>query len=211
MSLIPVRRFLPLLLILLLPLQAWAETVYIRDMLRVGVRSKPDSNESPMAIVTTGSELEVLDRQGGYVKIRGDDGVEGWVNDSYTSPEVPARLRIKEVKARNQELKEKLARVRDEAEAKREELRATAAAAVEEGDRLKARLEALEEANASLRSRLRELNPAAEPEGTSEAAVADRRWWVYAAGVLVLLLAGFLWGARWQRGRVADRLGGMDL
>ncbi|HKJ87368.1 MAG TPA: TIGR04211 family SH3 domain-containing protein [Gammaproteobacteria bacterium] len=205
------RRFLPLLLILALPLQAWAEAVYVRDMLRVGVRAEPDSNESPMAIVTTGSKLEVLDRRGGYVKIRTDEGVEGWVNDAYTSPEVPARIRIKEVKARNQALEEELARAREKAEAKMEELRATAAATVEENDRLTARLEALEEANASLRSRLHELNPAAEPKGQAEAAVTDRRWWVYLGGVLALLLVGFLWGARWQRGRVADRLGGMDL
>lgn len=205
------RRLIPLFLILLLPLQAWAESVYVRDMLRVGVRSEPDSSESPLAIVTTGSKLEVLDRRDGYVKIRTDDGVEGWVNDAYTSPEVPARIRLKEVEARNEDLEERLAKARREARQEIQELRATTAATVEENDQLTARLEALEKDNASLRLRLRELNPAAEPEDASGAGFMERRWLIYAGGVLALLLAGFLWGARWQRGRVAGRLGGMDL
>ena len=205
------RRLLPFFLILLIPVQAWAASVYVRDMLRVGVRGEPGSNESPITIVTTGAKLEVLERQDGYVKIRTDNGVEGWVNDAYTSPEVPARVRIKEVQARNQALQEELAQARRRAEAEKDELRASAAAAMEETDRLQERLSALEAANASLRSQVRQLTPDKGPAGSSQAAFIDRRWLVYAGIALALLLAGFLWGMRWQRGRVADRLGGMDL
>lgn len=98
------RRLICVGLLLVSGTVAAAETIYVNDMLRVGVRSQPASDEAPLAVVTTGAALEVLERSGGYVKVRTDEGAVGWVNSVYVSGEPPARLRIERMTAENQRL-----------------------------------------------------------------------------------------------------------
>ena len=65
-------------LMLSIPL-AGAETVYVTDNLRIGVRPEPDNNAPPVGVVISGMKLEVLKRSDDYVKIRSSEGVEGWI------------------------------------------------------------------------------------------------------------------------------------
>lgn len=52
---------------------------YVNDSLRIGVRAEPNTSVAPQNVVITGMQLEVLEREGSYIKIRSDDGVEGWI------------------------------------------------------------------------------------------------------------------------------------
>lgn len=76
---------------------ALAETVYVIDTLRLGVRASPDPAESSIAVVATGDVLTVLGREGDYIHIRSEKGVEGWVSQAYVSAEKPARLQLEQM------------------------------------------------------------------------------------------------------------------
>lgn len=187
-------RFALSLMLFAFACSAGAATVYVDDELRVGVRERPNSSEAPEAVVTTGAALEVLERREGYVKIRTDDGVEGWVNDDYVTDELPAKLRIKP-------LQEELALLRNqtrELQAANEEYDSNVAT-------LTARLDDAMEDNAALHSRLAKYyqQQTAGPRDFS---------WLIAAGIMVgLFLLGIMLGVQWQRQRSSQRIGKWEL
>ncbi|MGE0079719.1 MAG: TIGR04211 family SH3 domain-containing protein [Thiohalomonadaceae bacterium] len=99
----------------LVVLPALAETAYVDDTLRVGVRRNANSSETPLTVVTSGARLEVLERGERYWRVRTDDGVEGWVAASYVTTHPPARAQLEELQAENARLKAELqARAADE-------------------------------------------------------------------------------------------------
>jgi len=73
----------------------YAETVYVSDNLRVGVRPSPDSSIAPINVVTSGMHLTVIDRESGYINIRTNTGITGWVKEVYMTKEVPVREKFK--------------------------------------------------------------------------------------------------------------------
>lgn len=87
----------PLLLVVfgwLLPGLVSAETAYVTDNLRIGVRPSPDNNAAPIGVVLSGVKLEVLKYSDDYVKIRSADGIEGWIKDIHITKETPVRLQL---------------------------------------------------------------------------------------------------------------------
>ncbi|VAW94558.1 hypothetical protein MNBD_GAMMA22-2410 [hydrothermal vent metagenome] len=74
-----------------------AETVYVSDNLRVGVRPSPDSSIAPIDVVTSGMHLSVIEREGGYIKIRTGTGITGWVKEVYMTKDVPIREKYNEL------------------------------------------------------------------------------------------------------------------
>ena len=64
-------------------LNVFAESVYVSDNLRVGVRPEPDNGYAPVGVVTTGMKLDVLERKEGYLKVRTDTDLVGWIKDIY--------------------------------------------------------------------------------------------------------------------------------
>jgi SH3 domain protein len=76
--------------------------MYIGDNLRVGVRPEPGTNTAPTQVITSGALITILQKSSDYVRIRTEDGVEGWIRDDYISETPPARTRLDEMeKARN--------------------------------------------------------------------------------------------------------------
>ena len=69
----------------------YAETVYVSDNLRVGVRPSPDSSIAPINVVTSGMHLTVIESEAGYMKIRTDTGITGWVKEVYMTKDIPMR------------------------------------------------------------------------------------------------------------------------
>ena len=190
------RLILPLLWVLLWLFAgaASAETVYVNDYLRVGVRANPNSSESPVEVVATGDALTVLGREGDYIKVRTGEGTEGWVSKNYVSADMPARLQLEQLKksyARNE------ARIND----LRKELNGSA----ERNEALEKQIEELTAMNESLQQELSDY--------TSTAARLKRKYaWVYqSAIVIVLFLLGFSLGIRWYKRQVTVKLGGLEI
>lgn len=88
-----------------------AESVFVNDQLRVGVRPEPSQVVAPIGVVLTGMKLEVLVRQEPFIKIRTDKGLEGWIKDIYVTDKVPAILRLKEIKEQQLKSLEKMKKI----------------------------------------------------------------------------------------------------
>ena len=100
-------RFL-LLLVVILPFAALAETAYVTDNLRLGIHQAPDTSDRAFRTLESGQELEIVSRNRNYANVRLPDGVEGYVKAAYLVFEKPAKLIVAEVQNENQELKSEL-------------------------------------------------------------------------------------------------------
>jgi SH3 domain protein len=173
---------------------ATAETIYVNDYLRVGIRANPNSTEVPVAVVTTGDALEVLEEQDGYFKVRAESGVEGWVSKSYVSNEVPARLLLEKTQKES-------TRLRDEAKALQSQLAEKSQLLEQQQNQLS---ELLDE-NSKLHQQVSQYYSA-------DARSKRTYTWVYQfLGIAALFALGIYLGVRWERRRVAERLGGLEL
>jgi len=82
-----------------LPLPAAAERAYVTDKLTLGLRSGPAANAPVVATVTSGMELQVLERGGGQARVRDARGLEGWIDAQLLVPEPPAPIQWDRLKA----------------------------------------------------------------------------------------------------------------
>jgi len=167
-----------------------AETVYVTDELRLGVRNNPTSAERSFTTVVTGDALQVLDRSGDYLKIRAKDGTEGWVSKAFVISDKPARLQLESLQAQ-------YAQRESELNTLRQELSATS----EKYDSSAKQLTAVSEENATLKQQL-----------SRYTGLRYKYAWVYqSATVIALFLLGFFLGVRWYKRRITERLGGMEI
>ena len=205
-----------LLLIVLLPVLAQAETVYISDALTVPLRRGPSTGHKILhAGLPAGTALEVLgeDKAAGFTQVRTQNGTEGWVPTQYLVDQPVAKDRLAvatrriqtleaEVKSLRENLKDargtsseaernnaQLAKQTEQLQAELAEIRrvsATSIAHYEENKQLKAQLQNLQTQNTQLTEQVRQL----------ERNVTLR--WLLAGGGLVLL--GLILGA-WIKSR----------
>ena len=103
-------RNLLVLLILMLS-TATIRGAHITDKLLAGLYENPDGTEDPISLLTSGTPLEILARQGDYAQVRLGDDRTGWVEARFISEEKPAKARLLEAQAKNAELQRQLAEV----------------------------------------------------------------------------------------------------
>jgi len=171
---------------------AAAETVYVSDTLRLGVRAEPDSSEPAKSIVVSGMKLEVLERGEEYLRIRTEGGDEGWVNAAYVTQELPAQLRVE----RLQEERDQLAAEVEDLTSRLDDARNQQAALAQELEKMNQRHEALEGEIRRLRDARAELG-------------SQTPWWIWLAAALGLVVLGFSVGVTWYRHHVVRRLHGL--
>ena len=70
---------------------------YVSDKLVLNVYAEPDQGSSRVATIQTGDAVEELERSGNLVRVRLEDGREGWVGSSYLTSEAPAAVRLREL------------------------------------------------------------------------------------------------------------------
>jgi SH3 domain protein len=163
-----------------------AETVYVDDTLRVGVRRNANSTETPLKVVITGAKLEVLERGNDYLRVRTPDGVEGWVGAMYVTSTPPARYQLEQLRTENAQLKEKLASRQADAAAE------VTTPLVQELETLRSQYQAMQSEYTNQR-------------GSSLAG------WVSAALLIALFVGGFFLGKRHERERVVRRFNGLEI
>ncbi len=92
------------------------KTVYVSDRLQVIVRVSPNLEAKTIDHVATGEVVSVLETTGdGWVKIRANDGKEGWALARYFVDEPPAAVRLKDLDPQSKNLAQKLEEARKEA------------------------------------------------------------------------------------------------
>lgn len=191
-------RGLLVLLGALLAAPVLAETVYVTDILRLGIHQAPDTSDRAFSTLVSGTPLEVLERSSNYARVRPPDGREGWVKSAYLVDEKPSRLRAAELEAEVGQLNEDKAgavTAREAAEKALADLQASIAADAGSATALRLKNEELVAENDRYRSRMEAFRRSVPLS------------WVGIA-LVVALVAGFLAGLWWLDFQSRRRHGG---
>ncbi|GAB6042744.1 TIGR04211 family SH3 domain-containing protein [Endothiovibrio diazotrophicus] len=197
-----------LILFLLLAPAAEAETLYVIDTLRVNVRQEPGRNAAPLGVVVTGMALEALERQDGYVRIRNEEGLEGWIKDDYLTTEKPAQLIRDEEAGRLSQLESELAQTREALDAARREKES----ALEELSRLQRQqgeVMAQESLPAARNGGGHPMTDVINGQPHFQLSTDTLPYWI--GGILFIALLGFVSGISWYKNHVSRRLGGLRI
>ena len=167
---------------------ALAETAYVSDTLRVGVRPAPDNQAAPIGVVKTGMRFNVLETTNGFVRIKTEDNLEGWIRKSYVVKTPPAMIKLEALQHQQGTLAGKLK-------------------TLEENNQV------LQEANRVLNTRVDQLSTERSQWQLAQARAtlgsSEIRWYWWLLGILIVAGAGFYSGISWYRLLIMKRLGGL--
>lgn len=173
---------------------AWSasDTLYVNDKLRVGVRPEPDTRSTPVGVVVTGMKLEVLGQSNGYIQIRTDKGLSGWIRDIYVTETPPAMIKLEQIQEQRESTVSEL-----------QELRENNRVLEEANTRLNEQLDQVRAERARLQLRL--------AHSASESKTTAHTWIYWLLGLLIGISAAFSGGMYWQRRQTTRRLGGLRI
>jgi SH3 domain protein len=154
--------------------EGWAQTVWVKDEVRLNVRTGPGTEFRIVSSIGTGDSVRIVERAESWTKVRMEDGSQGWVPGGFLQTEPPARVILEQQQSGSQELSDRLQALSEEVETLRAQNQQLSA---NEAGR-SAEIERLTRENMSLR--------------------AGARYPEYIAGASILIVGGIL-GA-WLRG-----------
>lgn len=182
---------------------AQAETVYVAERIRIGLRAEVVETSAVVKTVETGTPLEVIERFDKLARVRDPQGAEGWIEARYLSPDPPARLQLTS-------LQEDLAKSRTQAAAAQAQLKKAQSTLAERAEKIKEL-----EKNAADRPATALVAPVAikaPPPVTPTAANTGSGFSYLWLGISFAMLGiGFAAGVRWLRESIRKRSGGMYL
>jgi len=91
-----------------------AETVYVTDELRLGLREGPGSNYEIVDVARSGQVLELLNVEGRWARVRLTDGQEGWVLERYLTRTMTGGLKLERLRAQYDSLRNQAENLREE-------------------------------------------------------------------------------------------------
>lgn len=183
-----------LLSMVLLPSLVQAETAFVTDNLFVSIRDGQGKEFSTIKSVVAGTELEVLQRQDGFVQVREPGGVEGWIARRYLVNAAPG---IAKLRTTNNKLKL--------ANGKVARLKKQLAVSNSATDTLTKKLENLGQSPTG------ETAPASNTAGSESAASGFNFSWLWLLVSFAMLVIGFAAGVFWLRELNRKKMGGMYL
>lgn len=84
----------------LLAISNGVPAAHITDKLVVGMYAQPAEEGTPLQLLSSGTPLEVLRRQGTFSEVRLADDSRGWVASTYITEEKPAKVMLLETQAK---------------------------------------------------------------------------------------------------------------
>jgi SH3 domain protein len=190
-----------LLLLVLLPIFAVAETAYVTDTLRLGLHQAADTSDRAFRNLESGQEVEIVSRNRNYASVRLPDGAQGHVKAAYLVFEKPAKLIVAEVQAAQEKLQQELTDTRAAF--------ASPAATIATLEKQVAEKDATLQSNASSIATLTsEVSGFQDQFGTYKYSLPFT--WVGGA-MFVCLIAGFVSGLWWIDYRSRKRHGGVRI
>jgi SH3 domain protein len=190
-----------IVLLLLLPCAALAETAYVTDTLRLGLHEAADTSDRPFRNLESGQTMEVLSRTQYYAHVELPDGTRGYVKAGFLVDQKPAKLIVAETQAEIDRLNAELT-----------ELRQSFAAPAATIDSLRAQVADLESRLATSEAtaaELQEENTDLREIQAKNQVLVPLKW---VAGVAtVCVVAGLLFGLWWTDHRSRKRHGGIRI
>jgi SH3 domain protein len=77
---------------------SYAQTVYVTDEFEVTMRTGPSNENKIIAMLPTGTKLQVIEEKGDWVLVQSPTGSEGWVVKRYASAETPKKIIAEQLK-----------------------------------------------------------------------------------------------------------------
>lgn len=170
---------LMLLVVLATPaLAGEADVVWVTDELRLGLYQTEETSGRTLKTLISGARLTVLERALMSIRVRTEEGDEGWVKTAYIVEKEPARSRLARLEAEAAESQTRLTAAEEALAASRSETERLAdeLAAAERGI---TELPALQEENAALKATL------------NSGGIRVPLVWFIGAALVCLLVGGF--------------------
>jgi SH3 domain protein len=93
---------------------AFAENMYVASVTEISLRTGPSVDNKIIAMLKTGSKLEIIEFNTDWSQVRTDNGKSGWVLSRFITPKKPEILLLDELKEKNQALLSKIAQLEEE-------------------------------------------------------------------------------------------------
>lgn len=188
------------------PLALAAETMYVTDQVTIAMRADATATAAVVKTVSTGTALEVIEQRPGFVRVRDAQEVEGWVEASMLSAQLPAANQVRATRAELDRTRAQLVQTQTQLDKQRS---ATASAGIEQ---LQAELAAT---RAQLAQSQAAKNNESAPAGLVGRAAPGAEtggfsflWLVIGFAMLVV---GFVGGVVWVKESIRRRMGGLYL
>lgn len=123
-----VRKIMPVFLLIFLIIltgtikSVFAETRYVYDKLIISVRDGPNQDDNVLGYIKTGTAVDVLEEKERYLRIKTEDGLEGWVQTQYIISEKPNARIIEDLRNEINDLNKKIEFLKNEEGALSEKL-----------------------------------------------------------------------------------------
>lgn len=181
---------------------AQAETVYVAERIRIGLRADMAETSPVVKTVETGAPLEVVERLEKLVRVRDPQGTEGWIEARYLTPDPPARSQLAK-------LQEDLAKSRAQATEAQVQLKKVQSVLAEQADKIKEMEKTATDGPLPVPPAPVVVKaPPVIPTATQDGFRFSYPW----LGISFAMLGiGFAAGVRWLRESIRKRSGGMYL
>lgn len=104
---------LVVLTIMLCPYKGFSETVYVKGLMKITMRTGPSVDHKILEMITSGDELEVIESREDWSLVRTPGGKEGWVLSRFITRELPLVIVARQLKDENKELSDQLSALRE--------------------------------------------------------------------------------------------------
>lgn len=84
------RIIIVLTMLLSMNTAVFAEKQYVTDRILLGIHAEADEDSSLIKSVPSGTELNVIGKAEGFLKVKLEDGTEGWVSAGFVMKETPS-------------------------------------------------------------------------------------------------------------------------
>ncbi len=114
MSNMTVRKNMPVFLLIFAIIltvtikSVFADTRYVSDKLIISVRDGQNQDDNVLGYIRTGTAVDVLEEKGRYLRIKTEDGLEGWVQTQYIISEKPKGRIIEDLRNEINDLNKKI-------------------------------------------------------------------------------------------------------
>ncbi|MCK5091404.1 MAG: TIGR04211 family SH3 domain-containing protein [Gammaproteobacteria bacterium] len=183
--------------LMMLSFLAHAETVYVTDILHLGMHELPGSG-AKVETLLSGQKLKVLEVTRTHSKVQTETGSTGWAKSAYLVKEKPARLQLEEFKQKNQRLTNNLKSVKNKIKNERvklSELQQQAKLAIDTSKDQADNLERLQKENKQFREHM----------VTYKSSIPFS---VFMPAIIICLVAGFIGCYFWLNYQNRKRHGG---
>lgn len=107
------KPILTIMTFILLAFNAVAETLYVKDIEEITLRTEPQIGRNVIDMISSGMQLKVLKRNdSGWAEVLLPDGRRGWVISRFLSSETPNKHKLEQLEIQYQQLADEFGKIK---------------------------------------------------------------------------------------------------